>query len=411
MKRPTQAVILAGGRGRRLRALTDRIPKPMVSFHGKPFIAYLLERLRDQGFERVLLLLGYRGRVIQDEFGNGKGHGLAIEYSLTSPENETGRRLGLVYDRLDERFMLLYCDNYWPMQFDSMWERYQASGLPAMTTVYANSDQYTRSNVRLDEEGHVAAYDRYRKQPGLQGVEIGYALLKKEILHLLPKGGNPVFQTEVYSRLIAKRQLLAYPTEHRYYSVGSLERLVLTDAFLLPQRAVILDRDGVLNQKPRKARYVRKWNEFKWLPKSIEALSLLKKAGYRLIVVTNQAGVARGQMTHADLQTIHECMQNDLRRQDSAVDGIYACTHGWDDGCACRKPNPGLLYKAQRDFHLDLTRTPFVGDNESDMAAGQSAGCPTFLVGPRRPLYKWAQSFLLASMRGKNSVLQMQWTR
>lgn len=402
--RPRQVVILAGGRGRRLRALTDRIPKPMVPFHGQPFLTYLLQMLQRQGFERVLLLLGYRGRAIEEEYGSGKKLGLSIEYSLTSPENETGRRLALVYDRLDPCFLLVYCDNYWPMQFQTMWERYLAAGLPAMTTVYSNRDGYSKSNVRLDERGYVVAYDRYRKQPGLSGVEIGFAILNKDILRLLPRG-NPVFQIEVYSRLIRKRQLLAYSTDHRYYSVGSLDRLTLTDAFLAPQRAVILDRDGVLNRKLRRAYYVTHWKQFKWIAKSREALRLLKQAGYRLILVTNQAGVARGFMTQLDLDMIHQQMQNDLRRFDAAIDKIYVCAHGWNDNCRCRKPNPELLFQAQKDFHLDLTRTPFVGDNERDMEAGRRAGCPAFWVSPRHNLYEWTRKFLIATMRTRDRLL------
>ena len=121
---PTQAVVLAGGRGTRLGPLTDDRPKPMVEFHGRPFLEYLIEMLRDQGIERVELLLGYRPEVVQDHFGDGSRFGLDIGYSVSGADDLTVSRLRLVEERLDPCFLLLYCDNYWPMRFDDMWHRF-----------------------------------------------------------------------------------------------------------------------------------------------------------------------------------------------------------------------------------------------------------------------------------------------
>ena len=103
-QRPTQAVILAGGRGTRLRPLTDTRPKPMIEIHGKPFLEYLVEMLRDQGFDRILLLLGYLPEVVQNHFGDGRRWGVTIEYSITAVDDDTGRRVKLAAPRIDECF-------------------------------------------------------------------------------------------------------------------------------------------------------------------------------------------------------------------------------------------------------------------------------------------------------------------
>ena len=105
-QRPTQAVILAGGRGTRLKPLTDTRPKPMVEIHGKPFLAYQIEQLRDQGFEKVLLLLGYLPQVVQDYFGDGSRWGIKIEYSISAVDDETARRLKLAESLLGSLFPL-----------------------------------------------------------------------------------------------------------------------------------------------------------------------------------------------------------------------------------------------------------------------------------------------------------------
>jgi D-glycero-D-manno-heptose 1,7-bisphosphate phosphatase len=248
-----------------------------------------------------------------------------------------------------------------------------------MVTVYTNRDAFTRNNVFVDNEGYIVNYDRSRSSPGLNGVEIGYAMLNRDVLDYVPDG-NPSFEACVYPYLVKNRLLQAFMAEHRYYSIGSLERLSQTREFLLSSPAIILDRDGVINKKPSRARYVRKWEEFEWLPGSVEALRLLKNAGYKVIVVTNQAGVARGEMTESDLISIHDRMQSELAQVDASVEAIYYCSHNWNEGCFCRKPEPGLLFQAQREYNLDLTKTFFIGDDERDMEAGFKAGCPTLRV-------------------------------
>jgi len=379
VERPTQAVILAGGRGTRLRPLTDTVPKAMIRFNGKPFLEYLIEHLKEQGFKKVLLLLGYLPHKIQDHFGDGSSFGIQIEYSITDVENETGRRIKLAKQKLEQCFLLMYCDNYWPMHMKDMWERFLTTRTSAQITVYTNKDNYTKSNVLVDDDGMVICYDKSRSFNNLQGVDIGFAITRKKVLDELADE-NVNFENVIYPILVKKRQLSAYLTDHRYYSVGSHDKLYLTDLFWQRRPAIILDRDGVLNEKSQKARYVRSWSEFKWLPGAKEAIRLLKCTGYIVIIVTNQAGIARGIMTESDLTSIHEQMKKDLAEIGASVDAIYYCPHGWDEGCECRKPKPGMLFQAQRDFHLDLTRTFFVGDDIRDIQAGEQVGCKTLLV-------------------------------
>ncbi|HEY5914985.1 MAG TPA: HAD-IIIA family hydrolase [Verrucomicrobiae bacterium] len=393
-RRPTQAVILAGGRGERLRPFTDIRPKPMIEIHGKPFLEYNLVQLREQGFDRVLLLLGYLPEVVQAYFGDGSRWGLKIEYSVTPVEDNTGRRLKCAAHLLDDCFLLLYCDNYWPMRLDRMWARFVEAGTPALLTIYANKDNYTKDTLKVDETGLVSLFDKQRRAPDLKGVEISYGIFRKELVTSLPEE-NVSFEETLYPVLARERKLAAFVTDHRYYSVGSVQRLPLTEAFLARKPSVILDRDGVLNRKPPRAQYVRRWEEFEWLPGAKEALQQLKTAGFRSIVVSNQAGVARGAMTEADLLDIHRRMVRDVALAGGGIDAIYYCPHNWDDGCECRKPKPGMLFQAQRDFNLDLSRTPFVGDDERDGQAADAAGCPSVLVSPQQNLLEVVSHLIL----------------
>lgn len=380
-----QSVILAGGLGTRLRPITDTIPKPMIPFHGKPFLEYLIELLKEQGITEVVLLLGYLSEKVVEYFGEGDRWGIKITYSISPVEDDTGLRISKAKHLINNEFLLLYCDNYWPLKLPEMYAKFKHAKVDSLVTIYGNKDGYTKHNCIVDENDFLVAYDKSRQLPGLKGVDIGFFLLKKKVLNMIPEG-NVNFEKEVIPKLVADRNIVVFKTDHRYYSVGSHERLVWTEKFLERQPTIIIDRDGVLNKKAPKAEYITKWRDWEWIEGSKEAICLLKKNGYRIIMVTNQAGIARGKMTETDLEEIHNNMQNDLSDCGGVVDAIYHCPHGWDDKCDCRKPLPGMLFNAQRDFHLDLSRIYFVGDDERDVTAGIAAGTHTFLITERYSL-------------------------
>lgn len=149
----------------------------------------------------------------------------------------------------------------------------------------------------------------------------------------------------------------------------------------MPVQTVFIDRDGVINRKsPHGDDYVKSWAEFEFLPGVKEALCKLTSHGMRLIIVTNQRGVARGMLTEAELGEIHRCMLAELNRDGIHIDGIYYCPH--EEGqCACRKPRTELFLRAQGDFpDIDFPRAAVIGDSLADMEAGTRLGCWTILV-------------------------------
>ena len=198
--RPVQAVILAGGLGTRLRPITDTIPKPMIPFHGKPFLEYIVEMLVEQGFKKIVLLLGYLPEKVTQYFGDGEKWGIDIQYAITEVEDDTGLRLSKAKHLFDPIFVLLYCDNYWPMPFQKMWDKYLATDADALVTVYMNRDGYTKSNIRIDEKGFIEVYDKTRQAENLQGVDIGFFILRKELIDLIPEG-NHNFEKSVLPQL------------------------------------------------------------------------------------------------------------------------------------------------------------------------------------------------------------------
>ncbi len=392
-----QAVILAGGMGTRLQPYTLTHPKPMYPFEGVPFIGHLIEQVKGFGIKRILLLLGYMPEQIMDYLGTGERYGLEITYDITPVGYDTGDRLIAAKGSLDPVFLLMYCDNYCPIDYAGLCADFWKNDAEIQVSVYENKDRYTKSNVKIGAGGEVLRYDKKRITQDLLGVDIGYALVKKRTLDLLgdAEGKDLNFEAEVYPYLVSGGGLFATVTRHRYYSVGSWERIRLTEAFFSGPKTVFLDRDGTLNVRPPKACYIEKPDDFVWIEGAAEAVGLLKEAGYRLILVSNQPGIARERLSETTLCEIHDKMQSDLRRQTGyEIDAIYYCPHNWDDGCDCRKPNPGLLYQAQKDFSLNLERCVLFGDDERDMQAARAAGCRGIPVSDAYPLLKAVKDYL-----------------
>jgi len=150
-----------------------------------------------------------------------------------------------------------------------------------------------------------------------------------------------------------------------------------------PQKVVFLDRDGIINVRLADHRYVTSWEEFSFMPGIFETLRALNRSGYRLAVVTNQQGVGKGIMTERTLNEIHENMLNVLSSESIKIERVFYCPHLIEDNCSCRKPKPGLLFKAlsEFDFNIDFEHSYFVGDSYSDIITGNMVSLKTILVG------------------------------
>lgn len=143
-------------------------------------------------------------------------------------------------------------------------------------------------------------------------------------------------------------------------------------------RAILLDRDGVINED--RDDYVKSWAEVRFIKGARQALKQIHQAGIPVVVITNQAAVGRGIITEADLADIHARLMRTIKKAGGSISKIYYCPHHPEAHCRCRKPHSGLLKKAARELHLDLTRCFFVGDALRDIQAGKRAGCHTVLV-------------------------------
>lgn len=141
---------------------------------------------------------------------------------------------------------------------------------------------------------------------------------------------------------------------------------------------VFIDRDGVINAN--RSDYVKSWDEFHFLPGSREAIVKLSQAGHRIVVCTNQAGVAKGIISVETVEDIHRRMVAEIAEMGGVIEKVYYCPHGKEENCTCRKPQPGMLLYARDELGLDMDDAVFVGDSMSDIRAGLAAGVHAILV-------------------------------
>lgn len=145
------------------------------------------------------------------------------------------------------------------------------------------------------------------------------------------------------------------------------------------RKTVFLDRDGLINRKAPEHRYIESREDFEFLPGAADGIRRLNDAGYLVILVTNQRGVARGTLTLNDVENIHGYMREELKKAGARIDGIYVCPHN-EGECGCRKPDIGLFMMAEKDFAIDKSASWMVGDSETDVEAGKKYGVRTILT-------------------------------
>jgi NDP-sugar pyrophosphorylase family protein len=213
--------ILAGGFATRLRPITEKIPKSLISVAGKPFLAHQLELLRSCGLCRVVLCVGHLGEMIQRDFGDGSQFGVRIDYSFDGPKLlGTGGAIKRALPLLGGEFFVLYGDSYLPVEYRPVAEFFRRGGKPGCMTVYRNEGRHDTSNV-VFRNGQITVYDKKNRTPEMRHIDYGLSLFKSTAFDSFP-ADKPFDLAEVMGKLVRERQLAGYEVNERFYEIGSL---------------------------------------------------------------------------------------------------------------------------------------------------------------------------------------------
>jgi len=229
--------ILAGGLATRLRPITERVPKALLEVAGRPFIFHQLDLLTRQGIERVVLCVGYLGEEVRAVVGDGRAHGLAVDYSFDgSVPLGTGGALACAIPKLGDRFFVLYGDSYLPCSFRDIQAAFEASDQPAMMTVMHNKNRWEVSNV-LFKAGQILMYNKRVANGDMEHVDYGLSVLSASVFEECPR--DRAFDlAEVLETLASRSMLGGYEVFERFYEIGSRRGITDTEAFLRSREGV-----------------------------------------------------------------------------------------------------------------------------------------------------------------------------
>ena len=223
-----QAVILAGGRGERLRPFTDNIPKPMVEIASRPFLEHLILLLKENGIERFIFLVGYLGNKIKDHFGNGSKWNVEIDYSFEDEPKGTGGALNLAKEKLNENFFLLFGDSYLPIDYKQMALAFMSNKKKVMLAVYDNAENTdVPFNIMLNKSlGIISVYNKKKDNPPtFNYCDAGVLIVNRNVVNLIGEETPISFEETIYPCLIDEKELVFYIAECKFYDIGTIERL------------------------------------------------------------------------------------------------------------------------------------------------------------------------------------------
>jgi len=398
------AVILAGGKGTRLAVRTKGLPKPLVEVGGKALLAYQLELLARYGVRGATLLCGYGADAIRVFCDDGSRWGLHLRSIDESAPLGTAGAVLAALDELPEEFFVLYGDTMVDVDLARFYAAHAASGAEATLFLHPNDHPWDSDLVETGEHGRIVAIHGYPHPEGAalpNQVNAALYIVKAQALRGVAWPAGPIdFAKDVFPRLLAEGlRLHGYRSPEYVKDAGTPERLDRVEADLrrgtvarsnlsVTRPAVFLDRDGTINEE---AGYVTRPEQLRLIPGAAEAIKLLRAAGYRVVVITNQPVVARGECTEAELESVHNYLETLLGGEGAFLDGIFACPHHPDKGfagerpelkidCDCRKPRGGLIRRAQSELNLDLDGSWLIGDRTSDLETARNCGLRSVLL-------------------------------
>ena len=393
-----KAVILAGGFGTRLKNVCENVPKPLTKLCEKPVLEHQIEALKAEGITDFILVLGYLSEQIIAYFGDGKDYNVNISYYVE--ETPLGTAGALFRLGLKEDFLLCNGDLIFNFSLKEMVAFHKEKNALATLLTHPNSHPFD-STLFLTENDKITGLLPKENKPFAYSnlCNSGIAVISPELLDLYSFDGKADLDKDVILPAIKTGKIFSYKTFEYVKDMGTPDRLKSVENDIqngivsarhkaIPQKAVFLDRDGTINVHKG---YISSPSEIELLPGVAEAINTLHSLGFLVIIATNQPVIARGECTIEGLTEIHNRIEALLGEKGAFVDGIYYCPHHPDSGfeneikelkikCDCRKPSPGLLLEAQKNFNIDLEKSYMVGDSLRDVEAGKNAGCtPVFL--------------------------------
>jgi D-glycero-alpha-D-manno-heptose 1-phosphate guanylyltransferase len=389
----SEAIILSGGLGERLRQAVPELPKSLAPVAGQPFLVFVIRHLLSQGVRKFIFSLGYKHELIEKFL---EDHFPALDYIGVIEEQPlgTGGAIKLACQKIIlENAIIVNGDSIFKSDLRAMAKSHEANKAECTIGLKAMTDFERYGVVEMDDDGKVKNFkEKQFYKSGL--INAGtYILNRKSFLNKKwPERFS--FEKDYLEKEFPQGKIFGFLEDQYFIDIGIPEDYLKAQSDLRYKKLEIakvdkswtlfLDRDGVINHEKEKD-YIYNWEEFKFFSAVENAIAKLAEKFGKIIIVSNQRGVGKGLMTQADLKDIHQNMKEKILASGGRVDGIYFCT-AVDPRNFFRKPNPGMALQAvEENPDIDLNKTIMVGNKLSDMQFGRNAGIHTVYVRTTNP--------------------------
>ncbi len=417
----TEAVVLAGGLGTRLRTALPDAPKAMAPIAGKPFLAYLLEFLEASGLRRVVLAVGYKSEAIRSFFGS-RYAGLDLAYSIEEEPLGTGGALQQALGKVGGDFaFVLNGDTFLRIDYQKFADALHSAPRPQLAVALRHVDDASRYGAVVVADGRIRGF-RARGTAGPGLINAGCYLVAKDIFQHHPMPSKFSWEQDFLEPRAAALNAAAFECDAPFIDIGVPDALAAAQ-ILLPQwvnppsklshsfaagsfaaesfadprlgadllwrdirrtpfpapvPALFLDRDGVIIEEKE---YISDPGEVQLLPGIPELIRAARQSGMAIVEITNQAGIGRGYFGWQEFVEVEKRLAELLAEHGASLDAVLACPFH-SEACPpyrhpdhpARKPNAGMLQEAARLLDLDLRHSILVGDKAADLQAARAAG-------------------------------------
>ena len=406
-----KALVSAGGFGTRIRSASANVPKPMIKVDDVPVLERTILQLKKYGICDLIITVSYLKEQIIDYFGNGESFGVNISYfEEDEPLGSAGALFKLKNEFADD-FLVLNGDIIFDVDLNKMIEYHIKND--ALITLFAhpNTHPYDSTLISYDKNKVVCDLFKGKNRPKYYKncVNAGIHILNPKVFDCLSDNGDEVknFDKDLIIPALETKKVFAYLSCEYVKDMGTPDRLITVTEDVKSgkvekknlknkQKAIFLDRDGTINKY---VGFLSDINDFELIDNVADAIKDINESDFLAIVITNQPVIARGEVTFEELEEIHKKMETLLGEKGAYVDAIYYCPHHPDKGfdgeiaalktdCDCRKPKPGLFYKAAKDFNIDLSKSIMIGDSDIDVKAGENAGCRSVKIYNAKKFWK-----------------------
>lgn len=385
----SEAIILAGGLGTRLKKRVAELPKSMAPINGVPFLKYQLNYLAQYEIKIVYLAVGHLSAVITDFFGDSY-QGMKINYVFEKkPLGTGGAILQALNETKTEEILILNGDTLFQIELNNYYKSHKETKADFSMALKPLKDFERYGVVKLNNDKKVIGFKekQFQKEGIING---GVYILNKSILDSYSFPHKFSFEKEFLESKFSELNFNGYSSENYFLDIGipsdydqAQKDFKKYDNWSIDKSwTLFLDRDGVINKQIKNG-YVTSINDFEFIEGALESIPVLNNHFGRVVIVTNQQCIDKGILNKEELNNIHDFMLTEIKKQGGRIDKIYFAPQLATENSEMRKPKTGMAIKAKEDFdEINFKKSIIVGDSLTDMQLGEKMGMKTVFINP-----------------------------